>query len=257
MEIGLIGLNHKPPRWNSGAAFLDLRPGRGGYGGSRPPSVVKEALTLATCNRVEILSPPKTWTRPSRRSSGPGRSPRRTEAGLKPHIYVYRGDEAVQHLFRVAASLDSLVVGEPQILGQLKTAYREAVNNRSTGVIMNRLLHKAFTVAKRIRTETGIADNAVSISFAAVELAKKIFQDLSGKKVLLVGAGEMAELAADIWSIIRSRKSWWPTGPWNGPWTWPIAGGAGRCPCRRPRGLKRGGHRDQLHRGPGHTYPAG
>jgi glutamyl-tRNA reductase len=199
MEIGLIGLNHK-------TAPVELREqlsstcvqGAVGMGEESTPSVVKEALTLTTCNRVEILLTAedldrafqeviRTWEDP----------PRRTEAGLKPYIYAYRGDEAIQHLFRVAASLDSLVVGEPQILGQLKTAYREAVKNRSTGIITNRLLHKAFTVAKRIRTETGIADNAVSISFAAVELAKKIFQDLGGKKVLLIGAGEMAELAAE------------------------------------------------------------
>jgi glutamyl-tRNA reductase len=199
LEIGLIGLNHK-------TAPVELReqlssacaPGAVGRAGENILTAVKEALVLTTCNRVEILLTAedldrafqeaiRTWEDP----------PHRTEAGLKPYIYAYRGDEAVQHLFRVASSLDSLVVGEPQILGQLKTAYREAVKNRSTGVIMNRLLHKAFTVAKRIRTETGIADNAVSISFAAVELAKKIFQDLAGKKVLLVGAGEMAELAAE------------------------------------------------------------
>jgi glutamyl-tRNA reductase len=101
----------------------------------------------------------------------------------------------------VAASLDSLVVGEPQILGQIKEAYREASRTRSTGVILNRLLHRAFSTAKRIRTETGIAGHAVSISFAAVELAKKIFQELAGKKVLLIGAGEMAELAAEhLWN---------------------------------------------------------
>ena len=199
MEIGLIGLNHK-------TAPVELReqlsttcvPGTSGLAGDQVLPAVKESLVLTTCNRVEILLTAedldrafqealRTWAAP----------PHRTEEGLKPHIYTYRGEEAVQHLFRVASSLDSLVVGEPQILGQLKTAYREAVKNRSTGVIMNRLLHKAFTVAKRIRTETGIADNAVSISFAAVELAKKIFQNLAGKKVLLIGAGEMAELAAE------------------------------------------------------------
>jgi glutamyl-tRNA reductase len=199
LEIGLIGLNHK-------TAPVELReqlsstclPVAAGMDGDKILSAVKESLVLTTCNRVEILLTAedldrafqeaiRTWEAP----------PHRTEADLKPYVYAYRGDDAVQHLFRVASSLDSLVVGEPQILGQLKTAYREAVKNRSTGVIMNRLLHKAFTVAKRIRSETGIADNAVSISFAAVELAKKIFQDLAGKKVLLVGAGEMAELAAE------------------------------------------------------------
>jgi glutamyl-tRNA reductase len=101
------------------------------------------------------------------------------------------------HLFRVAASLDSMVVGEPQILGQLKVAYREATECRTVRVILNRLLHKAFSVAKRVRSETCIGSCAVSISYAAVELAKKIFGILEGKRVLLVGAGEMAELAAE------------------------------------------------------------
>jgi len=97
----------------------------------------------------------------------------------------------------VASSLDSMVVGEPQILGQLKQAYRKASERSCTGVIMNRLLNKSFSVAKRIRTETRIGSSAVSISYAAVELAKKIFGELKNKKVMLVGAGEMAELAAE------------------------------------------------------------
>jgi glutamyl-tRNA reductase len=104
--------------------------------------------------------------------------------------------EAVRHIFRVASSLDSMVVGEPQILGQIKEAYKMATAQNTSGVILNRLMHRAFHVAKRVRTETGICDSAVSISYAAVELAKKIFDVLEGKKVLLIGAGEMAELAA-------------------------------------------------------------
>jgi glutamyl-tRNA reductase len=103
----------------------------------------------------------------------------------------------VRHLFRVAASLDALVVGEPQILGQVKEAYRQATKHQATGAILNRLLHKTFSVAKRVRTETGIGDHAVSVSYAAVALGKKIFGDLRGKKVLLLGAGEMAELALE------------------------------------------------------------
>jgi glutamyl-tRNA reductase len=102
----------------------------------------------------------------------------------------------VRHLFRVAASLDSMVVGEPQILGQLKDAFDHALTHNTTGTVMNRLMKKAISVAKRIRTETKIAESAVSISFAAVELARKIFGDLDGKTVMLAGAGEMAELAA-------------------------------------------------------------
>lgn len=163
---------------------------------------VQETLFLTTCNRVEILFTSEaleaaldalltSWSRDLHRSA----------EELQRCIYTYRSDEAVRHLFRVAASLDSLVVGEPQILGQIKEAYREASRTRSTGVILNRLLHRAFSTAKRIRTETGIAGHAVSISFAAVELAKKIFQELAGKKVLLIGAGEMAELAAEhLWN---------------------------------------------------------
>ena len=102
----------------------------------------------------------------------------------------------MSHLFTVAASLDSLIVGEAQILGQIKEAYRYASSLHCTGPLLNRLLHKTFSVAKRIRTETGIGSSAVSISSAAVELARKIFGDLRDKRVLLVGAGEMAELAA-------------------------------------------------------------
>jgi len=103
----------------------------------------------------------------------------------------------VRHLFRVAASLDSMIVGEPQILGQIKEAYRRAAEAKTGGVILNRLLHRACFIAKRIRTETGIGDRAVSISYAAVELTRKIFGSLDGKRVLLIGAGEMAELAVE------------------------------------------------------------
>ncbi|HUU80756.1 MAG TPA: glutamyl-tRNA reductase, partial [Acidobacteriota bacterium] len=98
-------------------------------------------------------------------------------------------------IFRVASSLDSMVVGEPQILGQIKEAYAQATRQKTSGVVLNRLMHKAFHVAKRVRTETGVCEAAVSVSYAAVELAKKIFHVLDGKKVLLIGAGEMAELA--------------------------------------------------------------
>jgi glutamyl-tRNA reductase len=110
---------------------------------------------------------------------------------------VYRNHEAVNHLFKVAASLDSMVVGEAQILGQIKEAYRYASQFGCTGPLLNKLLHKSFSVAKRVRSETGIGSAAVSISSAAVELARKIFGNLDDKKVLLIGAGEMAELAAE------------------------------------------------------------
>jgi glutamyl-tRNA reductase len=164
----------------------------------RESSSIKEGYFLSTCNRVETIF---TTDEPhcakdlviSMMSDVAGIGKDR----IITHLYQYEDMEAVRHLFRVAASLDSMVVGEPQILGQVKEAYHQAaVNEKTTGVILNRLMHRAFHVAKRVRTETGIADNAVSISYAAVELAKKIFYGLEGRKVLLIGAGEMAELAS-------------------------------------------------------------
>jgi glutamyl-tRNA reductase len=115
---------------------------------------------------------------------------------LHKSLYDFSGKKALIHIFRVASSLDSMIVGEPQILGQMKDAFEFALKRKSTSVLLNRLMKKAISVAKRIRTETKIGANAVSISFAAVELAKKIFEDLSSKSFMLIGAGEMAELAA-------------------------------------------------------------
>ncbi|MDR2726769.1 MAG: glutamyl-tRNA reductase, partial [Deltaproteobacteria bacterium] len=119
-----------------------------------------------------------------------------TATALEPHVYVLNGQEAVRHLFTVASSLDSMVLGEPQSLGQMKDAYRDAVKARTVGILVNRLLHKAFSTAKRVRSETAVAANAVSISYAAVELAKRIFDNMRVCRAMLVGAGEMAELAA-------------------------------------------------------------
>jgi len=111
-------------------------------------------------------------------------------------LYVHKNDSVVRHLFRVASSLDSMVVGETQILGQVKEAFDAALLNKTTGVVLNKLFKKSISVAKRIRTETKIGESAVSISFAAVELAKKIFSNLRNKTGMLIGAGEMGELAA-------------------------------------------------------------
>jgi glutamyl-tRNA reductase len=167
---------------------------------------LREVMALSTCNRVEILV-----VADRDRCEGPDGTPidlpeavlghwAETCAGdlatLREHTYRHASLDAVTHLFCVAASLDSMVMGEPQILGQLKSSYRKAVETGTARVIINRLLHKSFSVAKRVRTETAIASSAVSISYAAVELAKKIFGELSGKTAMLVGAGEMAELAA-------------------------------------------------------------
>jgi len=161
--------------------------------------VVREGLIVSTCNRVEILSA----TTPQQMESSAGRLAQfldvagQVPAGfLNSYIYRHADEEAVRHLFRVASSLDSMVVGEPQVLGQVRRAYSVAVEAGTAGRILNRLVHHTFRVAKRVRNETGIAANAVSISFMAVELGKKIFGALKGCTVLLVGAGEMAELSA-------------------------------------------------------------
>ncbi len=158
---------------------------------------IKEGVILSTCNRVEVIGVSGDTERGvweiKRFLSDYHRIPLEE---LDEYLYVHMCEDAVRHLFRVSSSLDSMVMGEPQILGQVKEAYSYAVHHNTAGVIINKLFHKAFQVAKRIRTETRIGSQAVSISFAAVELARKIFANLSDKAVMLVGAGEMAELAA-------------------------------------------------------------
>jgi glutamyl-tRNA reductase len=198
-NIILIGLNHK-------TAPLDVREclvftdedTRAALGTLNSQSGIKESILFSTCNRVELLLAARDVN-----SAVSGAKQFISDfkqvplEGFESSLYLYQGGEAVRHLFRVAASLDSMVVGEPQILGQVKEAYRTATEEKTSGVILNRLLHRTFFVAKRIRTETGIGDHAVSISYAAIELGRKIFGSLEGKKVLLMGAGEMAELAVE------------------------------------------------------------
>ncbi len=160
-----------------------------------PP--LKEGIFISTCNRVEVLVVAEDET--EARGSVVGLFSHlggMDQSELQKVLYNHRGHEAIRHIFRVASSLDSMVVGEPQILGQIKEAYAYAVKEKTSGVVLNRLMHKAFHVAKRVRTETGICEAAVSIAYAAVELAKKIFYELQDKRVLLIGAGDMAELAA-------------------------------------------------------------
>ena len=196
-EIYLVGLNHKTAGVDIRERFAlaDCDPAATGLVGDT--GAVTEAMILSTCNRVEFLvvgdSDADIRARVLRFWADHCGQPL---ADLENHTYCHAGDKAVDHLFTVASSLDSMILGEPQILGQLKTAYRNAVEKGAARVIVNRLLHKAFSVAKRVRTETAIASSAVSISYAAVELARKIFSDLTNHRALLIGAGEMAELAA-------------------------------------------------------------
>jgi glutamyl-tRNA reductase len=197
-RIQVLGVNHKtaPVAVREKLSFsndLDAP-----FSALKEISACDEFCFLSTCNRVEVIYTSSEQDKAARAIRDFLFSQCRvSDDEAVAYTYLHQGDKAINHLFRVAASLDSMVVGEPQILGQLKDAYRESSARKTTGVILNRLLHKAFSVAKRIRTETNIGSSAVSISYAAVELAKKIFGKLDNKKALLVGAGEMAELAAE------------------------------------------------------------
>ena len=205
-QILLMGLNHK-------TADVELRECLGfsadetdtALHAFRNLPAVNEVVLLSTCNRVEILlTASDADAAEAAAKNYLAETKQLLVDDFEGALYVFRGDDAVRHVFRVAASLDSMVVGEPQILGQLKAAYRTATLRKVSGVILNRLLHKAFFVAKRVRSETGIGDRAVSISYAATELGRKIFGNLEGKEVLLIGAGEMAELAVE--HLIRHRS---------------------------------------------------
>ena len=205
-RIILIGLNHKtaPVNIRECLAFSQDET-RSALGDLRAMASVEEAMLFSTCNRVELLIISKeAQTAAEQAKAFLARFKQLPLEDFESALYQHQGEAAVRHVFRVGASLDSMVVGEPQILGQIKAAYRTATDEKTSGVILNRLLHRAFFVAKRIRTETGIGDSAVSISYAAIELGRKIFGELEGKEVLLIGAGEMAELAVE--HLIRNRS---------------------------------------------------
>ncbi|MDH4133731.1 MAG: glutamyl-tRNA reductase [Gammaproteobacteria bacterium] len=156
---------------------------------------VDEATILSTCNRTEVYCRVDE-TDPRKAIQWFCDYHRLPANDLQPHLYMHPDQEAVKHAFRVAAGLDSLVLGEPQILGQMKTAFTAAHKMGVTGKILNRLFQQTFSVAKQVRTDTAIGASAVSVAYAAVSLAKKIFQNLSEKHVLLIGAGETIDLVA-------------------------------------------------------------
>ena len=155
-----------------------------------------EALILSTCNRVEFAVTTAGDIDGGAIIRSFLQSAKDTELAVDAHLYHLHSREAVRHMFRVASSLDSMVVGEPQILGQLKAAYATAKAEGSVGGTLESVLTRAFNVAKRVRSETGIGQMAVSVSYAAVELARKIFGSLSGHSVMIIGSGKMGELAA-------------------------------------------------------------
>jgi glutamyl-tRNA reductase len=198
MKLLITGLSHHtaPVEVRERVAFaektlpealdrLRLRPG------------LVEGMILSTCNRVEVA------VTAEEQSDAEGsvrnflaEASQVEPAWVTPYLYHFDGQDAVRHLFRVAASLDSMVVGEPQILGQLKSAYALAKEHGALNGFLDLVMTRAFNVAKRVRTETEIGSSAVSVSYAAVELARDIFGSLAGKRVLLIGAGKMAESAA-------------------------------------------------------------
>jgi glutamyl-tRNA reductase len=199
MEILCIGLNHE-------TAPVEVRERLALTGSSlqetlrwlREQPGVQEALVLSTCNRVEfylVTDHGSGGLDPLMRSHFARRFGLEQDDWEKFH-YQHGYHQAIAHLFRVTSGMDSMVIGEPQITGQVKEAYRQAVHQEAVGTILNRLLHRSFHVSKRVRTETELAARAVSVSYVAVELARKIFGDLSDREALLAGAGEMAELAA-------------------------------------------------------------
>jgi len=194
MQLALIGVSHKtaPVEVRERLAFPSDKI-RAALAALLERTRAAEAMILSTCNRVEIVA------------HGPDAQVvqdficeyhRISADAISKHVYSYKNADAIRHLFRVTASLDSMMLGEPQILGQVKDAYRLASEAGTIGSGLSPLLDRAFAVAKRVRSETGISQSAVSISYAAVELARKIFGDLTGKTVMIIGASKMGELAA-------------------------------------------------------------
>jgi glutamyl-tRNA reductase len=199
MSIILIGVSHK-------TAPVEVRE-RLAFAEGRMPEALRqlvdrqtihEAVIISTCNRVEVIvtTANRNETSASQLYDFLQRFHGCEPAMLSKHCYHHTDVSAISHLFRVTSSLDSMVVGEPQITGQVKEAFQFAQAAGSVGHTLTRLMNRAFAVAKRVRNETGIGSSAVSISFVAVELARKVFETLDGATVMLVGAGEMAELAA-------------------------------------------------------------
>lgn len=195
MNFVVIGVNHRtaPVEVREQFAIPEARLPEAVRALAAYPGV-EEAMIVSTCNRVELLA--RTADSCPRLDGFFRQFYGFDPAPYREHLYEYHEQEAVKHVFRVASSLDSMVVGEPQILGQVKEAYATA---RAVGTVnsqLDALLTRAFAVAKRVRTETAVATSAVSVASVAVDLAKKIFGNLDGKSVYLVGAGKMCELAA-------------------------------------------------------------
>jgi glutamyl-tRNA reductase len=196
-NLVLVGLNHRTAKLDvrQAAAFnLDHLPEELNRLSSRPG--ILESMILSTCNRVEILSTAEDQSAAfASLESFLSEYSRIPLADLQTSLYRYSDEQAIRHVFRVASSLDSMVLGEPQILGQVKSSYSAAVEAQTVGIYLNSLLQAAFSVAKRVRTETSIGEYSVSVSSAAVELIRKILGDLQKKSILVVGTGKMGDAA--------------------------------------------------------------
>lgn len=196
MPLLTLGLNHQtaPVDVREKITFTPQHLGRA-LNEIQQVKGVKEAVIVSTCNRTEIYcecddkyaQQLTTWLAEFHQIS---------ESSIAPYLYQHSHELSIRHLYRVASGLDSLVLGEPQILGQLKTAFEAASQANSINTILGRLFQSAFTIAKKVRSETAIGANPVSVAFAAVSLAKQIFGDLSSLQALMIGAGETIELAA-------------------------------------------------------------
>ena len=197
MPLLALGINHKtapvtireqvafPPERLS-TALLDLRTNGGAH----------EAAILSTCNRTELYCNLASSDDAQRAVNWLSHYHALPLDQLQHYMYHYPDQKAVRHMLRVASGLDSMVLGEPQILGQVKTAYQAANKAGTLGSLLERLFQHTFSVAKRVRTDTAIGESPVSVAFAAVSLSKQIFADLSKQKALLIGAGETIELVA-------------------------------------------------------------
>jgi glutamyl-tRNA reductase len=198
MQVILLGVSHRtaPVELRERLDFSSRDLGAAVQALALRPSAA-ETVVLSTCNRSEIYvvcnDPVRAREEVAAFLSEYHDLP---QSAFTPHLFVHDNEAAARHLFRVAAGLDSIVVGEPQILGQVKEAFQAASEHHRTGPMLSKLFHWSFVVGKRVRAETGLGEGAVSVSFAAVALARKIFGNLNGRKVLVVGAGEISRLTA-------------------------------------------------------------
>lgn len=232
MALVTLGINHRtaPVELRERVAFTPEHMADA-FAELRAASGATEAAILSTCNRTELYLAGDDDCAPSVLRWLAGFHDL-DSSELEQSLYVYRDAEAVRHVMRVAAGLDSMVLGEPQIFGQLKDAYALARENNASGTFLSRMFEQAFSVAKRVRTQTAIGENPVSVAYAAVSMAHHIFADMSRNKALLIGAGKTIELVARHLADAGVQDFLVANRPWSGPRPWP-AGMAERAFCCR------------------------